>query len=492
MNVENVSTPRLIARATSAARADEVQEAEALYREVLARYPANRRAQEGLAKLKRQAAQAALADLTAMWQVRDADGVIRRSEGLERVNPTVRDLRGAALRRLGRYEEALAIYDAGLKADPENAGLWFNAGVARMDLHLLSEAEQCLAKACTLDPRNEFVVALIKCKVEQGYYQEAETLASTLLERPSLDAQAIAAVEDLRGSALMNLGDTDAAREAFERTLSLMPTHPVALRNMGILAMADGDRVGAAAAYRRALAAEPENASLHRYLSGALRYTPEEPHLQQLRTLLEKDLATEDAAELRFAMAKAEEDLGDLAAAAENLTGANGLRRKALQYRPEMPLNFRWAELMLAALPEARVVWLERAPLANAFSLYRHCFAASGNGFAYDAKDIATTIASERALRARIKERFRDRVHVLSLKRMTETPEPVIRDLVAFCDLEWSDRCLAPQDRDRAVLTASSLQIRRTISVDNGARWAKYAPHLPQIPSALAAAGLPV
>jgi hypothetical protein len=54
----------------------------------------------------------------------------------------------------------------------------------------------------------------------------------------------------------------------------------------------------------------------------------------------------------------------------------------------------------------------------------------------------------------------------------------VIRDLVAFCGLEWSDRCLAFHEAGGAVHTVSRMQIRQPIYTRSVERWRRYAAHL--------------
>ena len=54
----------------------------------------------------------------------------------------------------------------------------------------------------------------------------------------------------------------------------------------------------------------------------------------------------------------------------------------------KMPPNFRWIGFILAAFPEARVIHLNRDPMAVGWSIFRHYFSSLGNGFAYDLADI--------------------------------------------------------------------------------------------------------
>lgn len=584
MPAESATAPKLIARAQSAARSGNVAAARKLYREVLDRFPANRRARQGLARLARTAGEEspsdAIAALLTSWRAGRFVETLALTDSLPVSHPTVRDIRAAALRKLGQPGSAIPIYDAALKEDPQNAALWFNAGAARLEDHRLAEAQACLAQACAISPEPAHILALVQCKIQQGHDGDAESLAGAVLARSDVSKDARVRAHGFRGKALLHLGRTAEALDEFAVARALAPEDATILHDVGIAANALGDRAAAEESFRSALALAPERTEIHRSLSAHIRYTAEEPHLAQMTALLTTGLDPAAEAELRFALFKAMDDIEDLEAAAEHLIRGNELRRERLRYDPaqdkalferlatlsppdldgtpsdgprpifvlglprsgttlteqilsgaactvpagelpnvgqaaaallralpqgpatpdllaefaaklrrdfaahagpgdvlidKMPLNFRWADLILASLPDARIVWLDRDPRANSFSLYRHCFAGSGNGFAYGMDDIARMIAAERAVRDRVIARWPDRVHVLELERMTADPEPEIRALVAFCGLDWSENCLAPHLRHRAVLTASNQQVRRGIEPAARDDWTRYA-----------------
>jgi hypothetical protein len=64
--------------------------------------------------------------------------------------------------------------------------------------------------------------------------------------------------------------------------------------------------------------------------------------------------------------------------------------------------------------------------------------------------------------------------------------ERVSRGLIAFCGLNWSDRCLAFHEHRGAVQTASRLQVRRPLYANSIARWKRYQNHLSPLQQALA------
>jgi hypothetical protein len=63
--------------------------------------------------------------------------------------------------------------------------------------------------------------------------------------------------------------------------------------------------------------------------------------------------------------------------------------------------------------------------------------------------------------------------------------DSISRGLVAYCGLEWDDRCLAFHETKRAVKTASDWQVRRPIYKDSVKRWKNYEPYLAELKAQL-------
>ena len=61
--------------------------------------------------------------------------------------------KGYALRKLGRYEEAIRCYDRALEIDPRDAVAWYNKGIALDNLRRYEEAIRCYDKALEINPK---------------------------------------------------------------------------------------------------------------------------------------------------------------------------------------------------------------------------------------------------------------------------------------------------------------------------------------------------
>jgi len=152
----------------------------------------------------------------------------------------------------------------------------------------------------------------------------------------------------------------------------------------------------------------------------------------------------------------------------------------------KMPLNFRWVGYLLNALPDARVIHIQRDPLETCWSNYKSSYATHGNGFAYDLTDLATYYHHYTDLTAHWETLFPDRFRTIAYESLVAETEPVMRGLVDFCDLGWSDDCLHPERATRAVLTASEHQVRLPVYNGNKGDWRRYEGFLQPLISGLA------
>jgi hypothetical protein len=60
-------------------------------------------------------------------------------------------------------------------------------------------------------------------------------------------------------------------------------------------------------------------------------------------------------------------------------------------------------------------------------------------------------------------------------EELVENQEEMSRKLIAFCGLEWDDRCLEFYKTERQVKTASKWQVRQPMYTSSKERWRNYA-----------------
>ncbi|HEX8447476.1 MAG TPA: sulfotransferase [Sphingomonas sp.] len=127
--------------------------------------------------------------------------------------------------------------------------------------------------------------------------------------------------------------------------------------------------------------------------------------------------------------------------------------------------NSRFLGLIATVLPDAPLIWMRRDPLDNAWSAFRTFFI-HGVGWSYDLTEIAHHFRLEDALLAYWQDRLGDRLLVLPYAGLVKEPQMWTRRLLAHAGLPDEPAVHAPHKTERAVVTASALQVRRPINRD--------------------------
>jgi tetratricopeptide (TPR) repeat protein len=130
----------------------------------------------------------------------------------------------------------------------------------------------------------------------------------------------------------------------------------------------------------------------------------------------------------------------------------------------KLPENWLLAAAALRMLPDARVIDCRRDALETCWSCYKQLFAPRRVGFTYDFETLADYWRASTSLGDLWAQRFPDRYRVLSYEALTAAPEAEIRALLEFCDLAFEPGCLNFHQTQRAIRTASALQVRKPLS----------------------------
>ena len=71
-----------------------------------------------------------------------------------------------------------------------------------------------------------------------------------------------------------------------------------------------------------------------------------------------------------------------------------------------------------------------------------------------------------------------NKIYDLCYEDLTTNQEEETRKLLEYCDLDWDESCLNFHSNERAVKTASALQVRKKMYQGSSEAWKKYEAHL--------------
>ena len=176
--------------------------------------------------------------LAANGSAADALAAARDASGLTPLRPLALEQLASLLADLGlgHNAELEATVESLQKVAPEGAATWYYAGVSRFLRGQFEETVRLAERAIALDPR-------------------------------------YAPVYDLVGAAHTKLNQPEAAREAFETSLRFNAHDSSAYTNLGLLALAAGDRAAAANYFAEALWLDPNSAAAREGLAAAQSFS---------------------------------------------------------------------------------------------------------------------------------------------------------------------------------------------------------------------------
>ena len=158
----------------------------------------------------------------------------------------------------------------------------------------------------------------------------------------------------------------------------------------------------------------------------------------------------------------------------------------------KLPLNFLFLGLIHLALPNAKLVCLRRDPMDTCLSNYRQLFAASFTHYRYnlDLLDCGRYYIGFDQTMRHWHDVMPGKILEVHYEALVAEPEPVVRELLAHCNLPWEAACLDFDKRDTSVATPSAVQVRQGIYTSSVNRWRRYGDAMQPLYALLRSAGL--
>ena len=153
-------------------------------------------------------------------------------------------------------------------------------------------------------------------------------------------------------------------------------------------------------------------------------------------------------------------------------------------FTDKLPSNFLNVGFICRALPQARILHMVRDPVETCFSNLRELFS-EANPYSYDQLELADYFKQYQRLMSHWHDACPGRILDVDYAALTRDPESVLRNVTAFCGLEFQPQMLRLQERKRGVATASAVQVRGEVVAREQPKWVPYADHLQPLIQAL-------
>jgi protein O-GlcNAc transferase len=329
-------------------RAGRFNEAEALYREILAQQPGHVDALHLLGALALQAgrfdeAAALLQQLLTLKpehiEARNNLGLVLQAQGhlpeaiaafrqALQINPEFADAHtnlGLALLEQGYVEDALVALRQALRLKPDAADAHYNLGNALAALGNMKEAISAFEQAVNINP--EFAEAYYN--LANALHESGELKKAVAVYRRVLTIQDSFDAHNNLGMALQELGYLTEAILAFQRALELRPNSAAAYNNLGNVLQEERRFAEAVSAFRHALALEPEYAEAYYNLGNTL---------EEQGQLTDAVASYQSALLLKPDYASAYNNLGNALKDQGKLEAAFTAFRRALELEPDFAM----------------------------------------------------------------------------------------------------------------------------------------------------------
>ena len=276
--------------------------------------------------------------LRDLARLEDAVGNYDKALALKPAYPEALNNRGVVLRDLKRPEAALADFDKAIALRPNYTDALNNRGTALADLRRLGEAMDSYDRALACDPTHAGTLNN-RGSVLRSLKQFPEALESfdraLRFEPTNADAQ------NNRGNVLANLGRSADALKSYEQALTLDPGHAEAYNNKGLLLAELGRFEEANQAIATAVKLAPRTVRFYFNLAEHKKLAAGDPHIPAMEELARdmSALCGDEQIDLHFALGKAYADLGRQSESFRHLLDGNALKLKQVNYDEEAQLE---------------------------------------------------------------------------------------------------------------------------------------------------------
>ncbi len=144
----------------------------------------------------------------------------------------------------------------------------------------------------------------------------------------------------------------------------------------------------------------------------------------------------------------------------------------------KLPMNFRWIGFIVKAFPEAKIIHIQRNPMAICWSNYRINFPDPGMDFSLSQKDTAKYYILYDDLIKFWSKKLKEKIIHIRYESFVNDFENETFSLVKKLGIRWEENVKHYSKNVRPVQTASLLQVRGTIKKNTSDEWKKYQDHL--------------
>ena len=275
-----LSVDKVLRKAQSLIKAGHLAEAEALYKQVLLKFPKNKRAAQEYQKLKAQInsrgvsktepPQKKIDETINLYNEGQLRSAVDHAQVLTRQYPkafAAWNILGAAFQGLGQFVEASKAFKKVTELNPNYAYGFNNLGVTFKEQGKLNDAIEAFKRALSL--KSDYAAAYVNmgnALQEKGELGAAIENFKLAIKLEPENAETYCNL----GNALQKNGEYSAGVDNYKKAIKIKPDHAVAYYNMGAALTEQGELSAAINSYEQAIKIEPNHAEAYYNMGTAL------------------------------------------------------------------------------------------------------------------------------------------------------------------------------------------------------------------------------
>lgn len=432
-----------------------------------------------------------------------ADAALVKALQYDRADATSKDIIGTVLSLLGEQGQAAENYQAAVTMAPDRASFRVNLANAALFLGQMERAEAEIETVLEQHPRNP-QAHWMKSNLRRADSDAHLRFMRTILEDDRLSPQGRAFLNYAVGKEAEDLGLWPSAFEAFSAGAaarrSIIDYDEDAEVDMFAALEDCFDATwlagcGAGVAESRApifVVGQPRTGTtlIERVItSHSVVHSAGE--LRQFGLAIRRLSDYRGTLPLSATLVRQAASLDPAALGTAYLRSTERVRGPSAHYVDKLPGNYLFLPLILAALPQARVIHVRRHPVDACFASFKQLFA-DAYPHSYDQTEMARHYLRYDRLMSIWRERFPGRFYDVDYESVTANLEEEARGLIDYLELPWEPQCLAFHEQATAVTTASAVQVREPAHTRSVGRWRRYEKQLLPLLSVLREGGIEI
>jgi len=407
--------------------------------------------------------------------------------------------------QLGRREKAVELYKKASKLEPRQAVHFYNVACMQRSLGELEEAEANYDQAIRLNPSDHESLKMRSDLRQQTSRRNHVAELEKLLDDGIDDERGLVQIRYAVAKELEDLGESqrsfehlkigsdcrrklmkyDVARDletihAIENTFDadVFASAKSGCKNAEPVFILGMPRTGTTLV-ERILASHSDV-----FAAGELNN-----FAAQLMTMLRRQNDGRHLSRVELVQASAEIDFAQLGEAfvrsTRPLTGHTPL------FIDKMPLNFLYVGLIRLALPNAKIINLQRDPMDTCYAVYKQLFV-DAYPFSYNLEELGKYFTAYHQLMEHWNAMLPGVIHTVQYEDVVRDIEKETRRLLRYCGIEWQPQCLQFHENKEASTTASTAQIRRPVYQSSIGKWRNYSDQLRPVADILGKGGVDI